>query len=280
MTHDPRSVLTRPAPAPDRTARYGDHPEHVVDLRLPARDAGHPLVIFIHGGFWRVEYDRTHAGPLAADLARRGWPVATVEFRRIGQDGGGWPGTFEDVAAAVAAVPRLFGADVPEGLPLLAGHSAGGQLALWAAARSPGLTRGVLALAAVADLRTAHAQRLGGGAVAALLGGGPADVPDRYAAADPMALLPLRVRSVLVHGEDDDRVPVALSTGFAAAAGAAGDQVRVVTLPGADHFAVIDPESAAWPAVLAALEEISALEETCGPGPKAAGRSSTPAAPA
>lgn len=264
MTHDPRAVLTRPASAPDRTARYGDHAEHVVDLRLPARDLGRPLVVFIHGGFWRAEYDRTHVGPLAVDLARRGWPVATIEFRRVGQDGGGWPGTFEDVAAAVAAVPELFGGDLPAAAPVLAGHSAGGQLALWVATRSPGRTRGVLALAPVADLRTAYAQRLGDDAVAALLGGGPAEVPERYGAVDPMALLPLRVPSVLVHGVDDDRVPVALSTGFAAAATAAGDLVRLVTLPGVEHFGVIDPESAAWPSVLDALAYVG------GSGPASA----------
>src|SRR5688572_24932971 len=103
MTRDPREVLTRPAPAPDLTLRYGDHPDHVIDLRLPTDGAagpGRPLVVFLHGGFWRAAFDRSHAGPLAADLAGRGYPVAVVEYRRVGQEGGGWPGTLDDVERA------------------------------------------------------------------------------------------------------------------------------------------------------------------------------------
>ena len=256
MTNDPRAVLTRPAPPPDLTVRYGEHPEHVIDVRVPpAGSAPRRLVVFIHGGFWRAAYDRHHCGPLAADLAARGWPVATIEFRRVGQEGGGWPGTFDDVATAVRAAPRLIAdagrPDLVTGAPIVAGHSAGGHLALWCARAAPDTAAGALALAPVCDLRTAYDRGLGDGAVAELLGGGPTQVPDRYAAADPMAHPRPDAPTVLVHGTDDDRVPVDLSRGYAAQTGA-----RLVELPGVEHFGVIDPESAAWPAVLGALSEI------------------------
>jgi acetyl esterase/lipase len=275
MTADPREILTRWAPGPDFTVRYGTHPDHVADVRLPAGDATGPLVIFIHGGFWKAEFDRAHVAPLAVDLAGRGYPVATIEFRRVGQDGGGWPGTFTDVADAVACVPDLIadtlatrGGTVPDlTRPILAGHSAGGQLALWcassatatgrggtAAATAP--VRGVLALAPVADLVAAHRLGLGDGAVAALLGGGPDEVPDRYAAADPLRFPPLNVRTVVVHGAEDDRVPIELSRSYVTAAREAGDDASLVELPGAEHFAVIDPRSAVSSTVLGALRAL------------------------
>jgi dipeptidyl aminopeptidase/acylaminoacyl peptidase len=139
--------------------------------------------------------------------------------------------------------------------PILAGHSAGGHLALWAAGQTP--ARGVLALAPVADLALAHRLDLGAGAVAALLGGGPADVPDRYAAADPARLLPLRVPSVFVHGLDDRQVPVSVSRAYVAAAERAGDRTTLVELPDIDHFALIDPRSGAWSTVLTALTALA-----------------------
>lgn len=252
-------MLTRPAPPPDLTMRYGEHPDQVIDVRVPpAARRPHRLVVFVHGGFWRAAYDRAHCGPLAADLAARGWPVATVEFRRVGQPGGGWPGTFDDVAAAVRAAPRLLAEagrpDLAAGPPIVAGHSAGGHLALWCARTAPDAVAAVLALAPVCDLRTAYDRGLGDGAVAELLGGGPHEVPERYATADPMAHPRPDAPTVLVHGTDDDRVPVDLSRGYAAGTGA-----RLVELPGVEHFGVIDPESAAWPAVLGALTEIDQL---------------------
>ncbi|GII24896.1 alpha/beta hydrolase family protein [Planosporangium mesophilum] len=265
MTADPREVLTRWAPEPDFTVRYGTQPDHVADVRLPAGQSGGPLIIFIHGGFWKAEFDRRHTAPLAVDLAGRGYPVASVEFRRVGQDGGGWPGTFTDVAEAVARVPGLIaealtgrGVAVPDlTRPVLAGHSAGGHLALWAAKRAGTPVRGVLALAPVADLGLAHRLGLGGGAVAALLGGGPEEVPERYAEADPVRLLPSGVPAVVVHGTEDDRVPIEVGQEYVAAARAAGDDVSLVELPGTEHFAVIDPRSAVWPQILAALDTIA-----------------------
>jgi acetyl esterase/lipase len=248
---DPRDVLTRPAPPPDLTLRYGEHPDHVADVRFPPGGRG-PLVVFVHGGFWRAAFDRAHSGPLAADLAARGYVAATVEFRRVGQPGGGWPGTLDDVAAAVTALPGLL--ERPGDRPVLAGHSAGGHLALWLAGRSPELVRGVLALAPVADLALAHARGLGDGAVAELLGGGPDEVPARYAAADPAARGPLVVPATIVHGDRDDRVPIEVSRAYA---DRTGGGVRLVELAGVEHFGVIDPLSSAWPAVLAALRDLA-----------------------
>jgi acetyl esterase/lipase len=223
------------------------------------------LVLFLHGGFWRAAYDRTHTGPLAAALAGAGFAVCTPEFRRTGQPDGGWRGTFDDVAAAVDRLPALVreaaGTDVISGEPaILAGHSAGGHLALWAATRhmiSPGAAplqvAGVVALAAVSDLGACYTLGLGNGAVVALLGGGPDEYPERYRMTDPMRLLPLGRPVRLVHGTADSVVPCSLSTGFLARGSAAGDDVSLTELAGAGHFDVIDPLSGAWPQVVAAF---------------------------
>ncbi|SCF43058.1 alpha/beta fold hydrolase [Micromonospora mirobrigensis] len=258
MPADPRAVLTRPAPPPDATVAYGDHPDQLADLRRPAGagPAGR-LVVVVHGGFWRPEYDRTHTGPLAAALAALGHPVAQLEYRRTG-----WPYTLTDVLAGVAALPALAAAGlagrVTADPPVLVGHSAGGQLALYAAAHAPGSVGGVLALAPVADLAEAYRLDLDGGAVAALLGGGPADVPDRYAAADPRSLVPKGTRTVILHGVEDRQVPIAISRRYAAAAAAAGADTALVELPECEHFGLIDPESTAWPHVTDALRSLVA----------------------
>ncbi|MFI6822909.1 alpha/beta hydrolase family protein [Micromonospora sp. NPDC050187] len=258
MSTDPRAVLTRPAPAPDVTVAYGELPDQVADLRRPV-GAGppRPLVVVVHGGFWRAEYDRTHTGPLAVGLAGLGHPVAQVEYRRTGQPGGGWPGTLADVRNAVAALPGLAARALPDrvapGPPLLVGHSAGGQLALYVAATAPETVAGVLALAPVADLVEAYRRDLDGGAVAALLGGGPTEVPDRYAHADPSIAVPWRTPTVVVHGARDEHVPIALSRTFVSKASAAGASTTLVELPNCEHFALIDPTSSAWPDVADAL---------------------------
>ncbi|WP_410810677.1 alpha/beta hydrolase family protein [Micromonospora sp. 067-2] len=261
MPTDPRAVLTRPAPEPDRTVAYGDHPDQVADLRRPTGGGpARPLVIVVHGGFWRVEYDRRHTGPLAAALAASGYPVAQLEYRRVGQPGGGWPGTLTDVLAGVAALPRLAAEAMPDQMtgsaPILVGHSAGGQLAMYAAATAPAPVGGVLALAPVADLAEAYRRDLGPGAVAALLGGGPERFPDRYAAADPRMLVPMPTRTVVVHGSEDLQVPAAMSRDFVTSASAAGSDISLVELSECEHFGLIDPESAAWPSVVAALRSL------------------------
>jgi acetyl esterase/lipase len=261
-----RDVLGRSAPVPDLTLSYGPHPDHVADIRLPPatpdpRPA--PLLLLFHGGFWRAEYDRAHLGPMASDLAGRGFVVASVEYRRTGS-GGGWPTTFTDVADAADAMPALIEQAVPGRFDryrvVYAGHSAGGHLAVWAALRdrlpagAPGRSgsisqvTGVLALAPVLDLADAYRLGLDGDAVEALLGGSPEKVPDRYAATDPAALGVPAPQVMLIHGDRDERVPLDMSRRYQAAT-----RSRLVELPGADHFAVIDPASAAWPAILNTL---------------------------
>ena len=257
-------VLTRPAPPPDRTVSYGPRPEHVIDLRFPrgraAASLPPPLVVLVHGGFWRPAYDRSHLGPMADALAGAGYLVAVPEYRRAGMSAG-WTGPFDDIALALAQVGTVageHGADL--GRATWAGHSAGGHLVLWAAGR-PGLPAGspwrgpcaatkVVSLAGCNSLRLCAEWNLGDGAARNLMGGLPGDVPERYAVADPAALPRPRVPVTLVHGTADDRVPVAMSR--------LTPSGRLIEIEGAGHFDLIDPDSAAWPQVLAAL--------TPGPG--------------
>ncbi|GAA4453659.1 alpha/beta hydrolase family protein [Phytohabitans houttuyneae] len=255
MSSDPRGVLHRQTPPPDATVRYGDHPDQIADVRMPPPGAkARPLVILVHGGFWRSEWDRSHTSPLAIELAAAGYPVAQLEYRRTGQPGGGWPGTFADVVAGITAVPQLMGLGWSP--PLLLGHSAGGHLALWYALAGPTPVLGVVALAPVADLAEAHRLDLDRGAVAALLGGGPNDVPDRYAEADPSARTPPGARSVIIHGARDRHVPVEISRKYTATARAEGGDVSLIELPDVEHFALIDPQSTAWPVVKRSLQSM------------------------
>jgi acetyl esterase/lipase len=213
-----------------------------VDLHLPAGPGPYPVTVCIHGGFWRAKYGKRVSRAIAADLARRGRAAWNIEYRRIGRgQGGGWPATFDDVAAAIEllaerADPRLDLDDVS-----VIGHSAGGQLALWAAARRDGRVRlrRVVAQAAACDLRAA-------GAAHELLGGTPEEVPERYAQANPMELAPIGVPLLLVHGEEDETVPVRRSRDFAAAARAAGDDVTLIEPVPGGHRTHIDPRTAAW----------------------------------
>ncbi len=251
-------MLTRKAALPDVVVRYAARADALVDLHLPPGIGPFPLVVLLHGGFWKQAYDRVHTRPMARALVGAGCVVAVPEYRRVG-GGGGWPTTAYDVRAAVTALPALLdGLDVATTTTTVTGHSAGGQLALWLAGldhrdeldHRDGLDR-VVALAPVADLRAAAAERLGSGAVQALLGGEPDEVPDRYDAADPMALLAgadVARRVVLIHGSEDVDVPVTQSRALAAHTG-----ITLRELAGVEHYGLIDPLSQAWPAVLAAL---------------------------
>jgi acetyl esterase/lipase len=256
---DADAVLYRPAPPPTRTTAYGPDPAQVYDVRLPTGAANDVTVVVVHGGFWRAEYDRSHAACEAQAFADAGWPVAVVEYRRTGMPGGGWPGTGDDVAAAVVAVRA--DADLPDRL-VLVGHSAGGHLVTWAAGQPWGADlAGVVSLAGVVDLQMAFERRLGDGAVEAFLGGTPAEQPEAYAAADPALRAPL-TPVVLVHGADDDVVPPEVSRSYLermSKLSAATSPVAPVTLhevARCEHYGLIDPEHPAFAEVLAAVSGI------------------------
>jgi dipeptidyl aminopeptidase/acylaminoacyl peptidase len=195
---------------------------------------------------------------LATDLAGRGWAAWNVEYRRTGfLGGGGWPATFEDVASAVDHLVHLA-AEQPLDLARVSvlGHSAGGHLALWAAARPDSAVgiRRAISMAGISDLVRCHHSRVDAGAVAKLMGGPPEKVPERYGEASPFARLPLGVSQVLVHGEDDNVVPPEFSRDYIDAAVAAGDDARLVLVPGENHFACLDPTTKCWLAAVEALE--------------------------
>jgi acetyl esterase/lipase len=223
--------------------RYGDRDSQFVDFRRPGEGTAWPLAIMIHGGFWRVRYDLLHAAPVCEALCAAGFATANIEYRRVGEPGGGWPGTFDDVKLAVAFAREhapQYGGDPSR--TIVVGHSAGGHLALWVAAEIPDLFAAI-GLAPVASLH----QTLSDHAAASLLGGTPDEFPDRYTYADPAR--PTPVPRVLIHGTADDIVPIALSRDYAAPA-------RLIEIPGADHFAVIDPKHPAWQIV---LHEVTAV---------------------
>ncbi|MCF8526942.1 MAG: alpha/beta hydrolase [Candidatus Nanopelagicales bacterium] len=236
-----RSILSRPGPPPDAEVAYGAHPDQVIDCYLPR--AGHavaerPSVVFIHGGFWRPEYDRDHARNAAAALAQAGFPTALIEYRRI-------PG---DPDAMVADVHMALGAvasgltPLPEGPVMVVGHSAGGHLALVLAADPHASVAGCLALAPVGDLAAGQELALDDDAVTAFLGADARDRPDLDPARLPSPLRP----TVIVHGIADSVVPIHLSRSLATAN-------TLVALDDVGHFELIDPTSAAWPALLRQL---------------------------
>jgi acetyl esterase/lipase len=216
--------------------RYGDHPSQVCDLH----GEGDRVAVLIHGGFWRRRYGRELEGGIARDLVARGWAVWNIEYRRLG-GGGGWPATFDDVRAAIEALPPRPGRVVA------IGHSAGGQLAVWAAAE--GLVGAAVSQAGALDLDELSRLGTSDGVVDQLLAGTPAEVPHRYATASPRRRLPIGVPLLLVHGERDDDVPVHVSREFAIAAREAGDDCELVVIGDEGHYEHLEPGSRSWRAV-------------------------------
>ncbi|MGA2319291.1 MAG: alpha/beta hydrolase [Solirubrobacteraceae bacterium] len=250
-----------------RPHRYGPDHSQRAELHLPGGPGPHAVMVLIHGGSWQSRYGKIVMRGLAGDLRRRGWAAWNIEYRRLG-NGGGWPATFEDVARAIDHLAEL---EAPLDLARvsLLGHSAGGHLALWAATRNklppgaPGAIDGhpplaprhVIAQAGVCDLAGAYAL-WHGGAARALMGGGPDELPERYALGDPLALAPPDMPVLLVHGVSDEVVSVKLSRSYALAARAGGGEVELVEIEGLQgrHRSHIDPRGAAWAAVTERLE--------------------------
>ena len=249
----PDDVLERPSALPEAVVRYAEHEDGVIDLHLP-EDTGSQerlhLVVFLHGGFWKQAYDRRHVRPLARALVAEGVAVAAPEYRRVGGSGG-WPMTGDDVLAAYHLLPDLLdGLGLRADVVTVAGHSAGGHLALWLAAHA-GAVDHVVGLGAVGDLTGAARDCLGDRATQALLGGDPQEVPGAYAAADPLRLLAGAspgTRISLVHGTQDDVVPVTQSRALAERY----PQADLIELP-CGHFEVIDPLSSVWADVSSVL---------------------------
>lgn len=254
------------------------------ELYLPDTSTRQPLltIILIHGGYWRARYDLTLMNRLGEDLARRGYAAWNIEYRRVGDNGGGWPGTFLDVARAADYVKVLapkYNLDAQRVVPI--GHSAGGHLAFWLAARKqlppdsplgglilpenqehessePLSLVGVISLAGVLDLEMAWNMHLSNDAVVELLGASFPDAPERYRQASPRALLPLGLPQVLIHGTEDTNVPIEISRNYTIAAKERHDPITYIELQDTDHFDVIDPQTKAWEATMQALTEMIA----------------------
>ena len=256
------------------TFHYGDHPAQFAELSLPSGASVVPVVVIVHGGFWRDAYGADLGRPLARDLVNRGWAALNVEYRRVGANaqagGGGWPTTCLDVAAAVDALAvqgqRLAGGRLDLSRVVALGHSAGGHLAGWLASRAhqetgapgadPQVTlSGAVIQAGVVDLVGGYEADLGGGAVAGFMGGAPDDLAEAYGQASPVARVPLHVPTVCVHGRSDDVVPIGQSETFVAAAREAGDSSELFAFDG-DHSDVIDTGHQGWELCVEALERL------------------------
>lgn len=266
---------------------YGPHRDQRCELRLPptrhtevtsvSGAGGFPVVAVIHGGYWRTKFSKIVMRPVCADLTRRGWATWNIEYRRLGgRSGGGWPMTFDDVAAAIDLLAEV---DAPLDLDrlIVLGHSAGGHLALWAAGRSriaegmPGAAPRVSPVAAIAQAPVANLERgtfltKPGGVGRTLLGGGPEEVPERYEAANPWRMLALPVPALLVHGKEDETVTVEQSRDYCTANVAAGGRSELVVPTDTAHRIHIDPRSGAWGAVTDRIEGLLA-EATQTPDP-------------
>lgn len=238
-----RSVLARPARPPDHVFRYGSEPEHIADIRFAeAEGKERPLVVMIHGGFWRPQFDRTHTGPMCEALANAGWTNASIEYRRIPGD----PDTMvNDVRDALEA---LSGARFGNGRLILLGHSAGGHLCLYVAAIGHSRLVGALALAPAADLLLAEQLNLGTGAARAFLGVAAGERADL----DPARLPSPTVPTTILHGQQDEIVPLSVSQAYANH----HPRTRLVIREACGHFAVIDPASDTWRVLVEELKRL------------------------
>lgn len=290
-----------------RTIAYGPHPSQVGELYLPTGRGTFPVVVLIHGGWWTAMFDRRDMTGLADDLVEHGYAVWNIEYRRLGEEDGGWPGTFQDVAAAIDAIAELD-STLDTSRVVVAGHSAGGHLAAWSAHRAalpagaPGSEPkvrlvGAVSLAGLLDLVAADQARLGtvladpnaeppagapgpswpeiwpevaagvhDGVVNLLLGGHADAVPDRYNQASPAEMGDGKVPVLAVHGAADDDVPAALSRSYLDKATAKGVDVRLVEVPSAGHFDVIDPRQPSWANVRQCIADQVGRRESREPG--------------
>jgi acetyl esterase/lipase len=247
-------ILSLSPPPADQRIAYGTDPNQFGDLRLPKGKGPFPIVMNIHGGYWRAKYDLEHTGRMCADLTARGFATWNLEYRRVGNKGGGWPGTLADIASGFRFLPQLAKEHpVDPKRSLVIGHSAGGHLALCLAAHEPSV-QFVISLAGVIDLMKAWELHLSDDAVVDLLGGTPQQVPEHYKDADPMQLSIPHAKQIVAHGLKDDIVPPEFSSHYAQKKQKAGENVQLVELANTDHFDVIDPHSEAWKQIVRLVE--------------------------
>ena len=261
-------VLEWQSPPPDHRISYGPGPQQFGNLRLPTGASPHPIVVFIHGGCWLSAFDIQHVGQAEVAITEAGYAVWSIEYRRLGDEGGGWPSTYLDVGQGIDHLREIA---EPYSLDLsrvvVAGHSAGGALALWAAARGkvddqsvlytpkPLPVQAVFALAPAADLEGLEERGSCGNAVGRLMGGTPAEHPERYQAASPMQLAPISVpQTLLIGGQDFVWAPPGRAY-YHRAITVGTQDVRIVDLPDSGHFEMVSPSTTTWPLVISALEE-------------------------
>lgn len=261
---DLTAATIRPA---DHTEAYGEAPQQYGELRLPTSGLIGPTVVLIHGGCWRAAYTLEHTRAAAAALADSGYAVWSPEYRRVGDPGGGWPGTFTDISNAIDFVAKLAATypTMDASRVVLVGHSAGAQLALSAAALRPdgklngGRIIGVVSLAGITDLAAYTSPNGCGASVVQVMGGPPSDTARAYRVYDPIRNLPKGIPVRFVHGLADQVVPISQSRAYADVAHEAGVPVELGEVPGAGHFDVVAPQSTSWEAVMHAVRTLAPL---------------------
>jgi len=251
-------ILEKTPPPADSRLNYGSDPNQFGDLRLPKTSKAAPVVMNIHGGFWRAKYGLAHAGHLCAALTQSGFATWNLEYRRVGNPGGGWPGTFEDVVSGYRFIPTIAKRYNLDGSRILVmGHSAGGQLAICLTAHEATVKR-VISLAGVLDLLEAHRLQLSHDAVGEFLGGAPSAMADHYREADPVMLKVGAARQIAVHGTIDDTVPFSFSENYEKEKRKQGENVELLAIPKVGHYELIDPRTEAFVQVRDAVHRLFA----------------------
>ncbi len=260
-----------PYAAPDHRLAYGTTASQIGELRIPTGNGLHPVVLLIHGGCWKQPYaSLQELGPLGDALKADGIATWNIEYSRLYEAGSGWPGTYLDTGRALDHL-RVLAEEYRLDLNrvVVVGHSAGGHLAMWAAARSrlpkesqlfaanPLRVKGVINLAGTMDMKD-NVENMQAGChdtvVSGMLGGTPQQVPERYAQASAINLLPLGIPQLLIWGEYEDFIPLPLAQKYVKAATQAGDAVKVIVVPEVGHFDLASPFTASWPVLQSSIK--------------------------
>jgi acetyl esterase/lipase len=259
--------------APDHRLAYGASASQFGELRVPTGSGPHPVVVLIHGGCWKQPYaSLKELGPLGDALKADGIATWNIEYSRLYESGSGWPGTYQDIGRAVDHLRVMAGEyRLDLNRVVIVGHSAGGHLAMWTGGRSrlskesqlfaanPLPVRGVINLAGTMDMKDNIENMQAGcqdAVVTSMLGGEPQQVPERYAQASAINLLPLGIPQLLIWGEHEDFIPLPLAQKYVNAATQAGDAVSIIVVPGVGHFDLASPFTASWPLLRSSIKEL------------------------